>query len=378
MTEATDALGGLADLFNTDKGAQRMTSILRDQGVTQIVINRHDAVFYTDSTGPKKAEGVFTGPAQYKAWLNELLTLTDAGYTDVSAAQASVIEGSFDPIRTGLHGSIHVCTTELTRGEPALTVRKQPRGIVTLDMMLRHGMLDEAMVLFLQQCVRGRSNILISGGTGAGKTTMARALSAYIDPNQRIVSIEDIAELYLTDRLPNVVSLTAFKKVSPDGAVVRRVGLPELVEESLRMRGERIWVGEVRGSEALALVKAANSGHDGCITTIHADDSAQAGRQLLAYTMEGGMPEEVARDQAARAFQIVVQISKTRMDRRVISEITEVEPVREGVEQRRNPLWKYDPSTDSWKTLSQPTPRLLEMWARYGVNWSDMRPGRRR
>jgi Flp pilus assembly CpaF family ATPase len=339
--------------------------------VSQVTINRFDRVFYADEDGPKKVDNVFPHAQAYLTWLNELLSLTDVGFSDVETARTSVIEGSFLSEKTDLQGSIHISTKEITRGDPALTVRKQPRNLITLDTMFKQKMMNTEMRQFLELSVRGRSNILISGGSGAGKTTLARALSWYIDPNQRVLTAEEIDELHLDDRLPNVVSLTTYKDVDERGRIVRFVELADLVRESLRMRADRIWVGETRGREAYALVKACNSGHDGSCTTLHSDDGKQAIKQLVTYVMEAGLTEEVAREQVAQAFHLVVQVAKVKMGRRVITEITELEPVREGGEQRRNILYRYDYELGDFVKIGQPSPRLIHAWARYGVTYDS-------
>lgn len=361
------------DLFGgDDRGTQRMMEILRSPVVSQICANRYDRLWYTDNTGTHMIDRIFQGPETYIAWLNQLMLLTDVGYSDVNTAKTSVIEGSFDPDRTDIHGSIHISTKEITKGEPALTVRKQPRDIITLDQMYNQGMMSPDMLMFLQQSVRGRSNILLSGGSGAGKTTLARALSYFIDPSQRVLTVEEIDELHLDDRLPNVVALTTHKFVDEEGRILRRTSLEDLVREALRMRADRIWVGETRGKEAYALVKACNSGHDGSITTMHADDGQQAVKQMVTYVMESGLPEEVARDQVANAFHLVIQINKVRMGKRVITEITELESVREGNEQRRNTIYQYNQENEMFYQVGRPTNRLLRAWQRYGVNYDDV------
>lgn len=363
-----------ADESLTDPGAQQLFSLLHEPSVMQIVVNRHDRVFYTDDKGTQLIDRVFPSAAQYVNFLNQVLTLTDVGYRDVTTARTSVIEGSFNPQVTDIHGSVHIATHEITRGEPIFTVRKQPREIIMLDDMQRQHMMDGAMNQFLQKAIRGRANILISGGSGAGKTTLARALSWYIDPNQRVLTVEEIDELHLYDRLPNVASLTSYKDQDEFGRIVRRTELEDLVREALRMRADRIWVGETRGREAYALVKACNSGHDGSITTVHADDGQGAVKQLISYVMEANVPEEVARDQVANAFHLVVQIQKVRMGRRVITEITELERVREGTEQRRTQLFTYNIDTDSFQKTGNPTKRLANTCAKYGVSLSDTTP----
>ena len=359
-----DELSGLlAPVSSND----RMHGLLRDPNVTQVAINRFDRVFYDDQAGTHKLEGAFANNGEYLGFLNQLLRITDVGYEDVATARTSVIEGSFDPLKTTLHGSIHIATKEVTRGDPILTVRKQPQEIVTLDDMVNQGMLSPEMRVLLEQAVRGRSNILISGGTGAGKTTLARALSWYIDPSQRVLSVEEIDELHLYDRLPNVAALTTHVERDADGRVLRGTTLEDLVREALRMRASRIWVGETRGREAYALVKACNSGHDGSVTTLHADDSRTAIDQLVSYMMEGQVTEDVARRQVANAFHLCVQIQRARMGRRIISEIVELDNVQEGKAQRINPIYKYDFEADTFVRPGVPGVRLTRLWAKYGV-----------
>lgn len=368
----------LNNLFSgEDKGSMRMFDMLRDPNVTQICVNRHDRIIYWDHTGQRMVnDTIFPGPAQYVAWLDQLLHMTDAEYRSVESARVSVIEASFMSARTEIHGSVHLLTSEVTRSEPALTIRKQPRNFVRLDDMLRQGMMSNEMRLFLQQAVHGRLNIVLSGGSGAGKTTLARALSDYIDPANRVITVEEIDELHLDERLPNIVSLTSYRSRDVEGRLVRETTLEDLVRESLRMRGDRIWVGETRGREAYALTKACNSGHDGSITTIHADNGPQAVRQLVTYVMESGVTEAVAREQVSRAFHLVVQVSREKMGRRVVREITELEPVLEGSQQRSTTLFSYDPSREQFVTVGRPSRRLAEAVARYGVNLEDYPPTR--
>lgn len=368
----TDALGNIFDSTPSNAGSQRMYTVLFDPSVSQIIANGSRRIFVTFTNGEVVAlDGVFPNPGAYLDWLNELIRLTDAGYPDVRTAITSVIEGSFKTEETQLYGSIHIATHEITRGEPHLTVRKQPRQVLTLDDLLRSGMMSPEMRLFLDLATRARLNILVSGGSGAGKTTLIRALSYCIDPANRVLTAEEIDELHLGERLPNVSSLTTYRVRDEQGRVVRETSLDDLVRESLRMRADRVLVGETRGREAYALVKAANSGHDGCMTTLHADDGQQAVKQMVTYIMEAGVPEEVARDQVSRAFQLVVQIHKGELGARRITEITELEPVREGSEQRRNTLYEWDPARQTWITTARPSQRLYNLARRYNVNLEE-------
>lgn len=368
-------MSDLNDLFDStggDRGASRMMALLNDPTVSQITCDAHDRISYVTDKGTARMSGVFAGPAQYIAWVNALMALTDVGYTDVLNVNASAIEGSFVPDRTDAHGAIHICTKEITHGEPAVTVRKQPHDLVTLDRMLNQGMLSDDMRLFLQQAIQGRANILISGGSGAGKTTLTRALSYYVDPAQRVVTCEETQELRLKDRLHNVVELFTLRKRDEQGVLLRETSLDDLVRESLRMRADRVWVGETRGKEAYALIKACNSGHDGSVTTMHADSGKQAIKQMRTYVMESGLSEQSAREQVSNAFNLVVQIEKIGMGRRAITEITEIEPVLEGTNQRMTTLYKYDPAYDAFGQVARPTQRFLRNWEKYGVNYDGI------
>lgn len=355
-------------------GASKMFGFLNDPDVNQITVNKFDRVYISTNEGVHLVKDVFPNRDSYTSFLNQLINITDVECYDVENVSKSVLEGSFDQERTTIRGSIHIATKELTRGEPALTVRKQPKDAITLDKMLSQKMMSQDMRNLLEASIRGRSNILISGGSGAGKTTLTKALAWFVDPNHRILVAEEIDELNLDDFLPNVVSLTTFRSYDQQGKIVREVKLDDLVKEALRMRADRIWVGETRGREAYSLVKACNSGHDGSVTTIHADSGKGAVKQLVTYVMESGLSEEVARDQVAQAFHLVIQISKVKMGRRVITEITELEPVREGTEQRRNTLFIYDFETDSFRRVGQPSPRLSEDWLKNSTNFGQITP----
>lgn len=368
--EISDALDGL---FDADRGTDRILQLLADPSVQDVRLNRHDRIFYTDATGTKMVgDRIFAGAAQYIATVDKLLRLTDVGHRSCEGSGVSVIEGSFVASLTNIRGSVIVATSEITRGEPAVVVRKQPRGIVTLDQMLDAGACSADMALFLSLAARGRLNMIIAGASGAGKTTLMRALSFFVDPSQRIVTVEEIDELNLADRLPNTVALTTFRQADETGLVRRQETLEDLVRHALRMRADRIWVGETRGREADALVKACLSGHDGSLTSLHASSAAQAVRQIISYMMESHMTEEVAREQVANAFHLAVFCSRVRMGRRVIAEITELEPAREGTQQRKNELWRWDWSDESFVRVGTPSARLREAMERANVNLSEL------
>jgi pilus assembly protein CpaF len=354
---------------------ERLESLLRDPSVTQICINDHTRIFFWSAQGQRMIQQrLFSSPEMYVAWIEGLLKFTDAGIERLADATAPVVEASFLPAKTNLYGSIHVSTSDLTRGDPAITIRKQPIEVVSLDDMLVQGVISEDMRLFLQQAVQGRASVLVSGPSGSGKSTMMRALSQFIDPTQRVITCEEIDELHLADRLPNVVSLTTHTRRDAHGAVIAETALDDLVREALRMRADRIFVGEVRGPEAKSLIKAASTGHDGSCTTLHAHDGPSATKQLAGYLLEAGIPEATAYEQIARAFNLVIHIGTAAMGRRRVLSIDELEPVLEGTNQRTNRLFEYDFDRDTHMIAGRPSPTFQRNLSRYGVNLDTSSP----
>lgn len=365
-----DDLGSL--LGNVSLGAQTMYELLVNENVTEITINAYNKMFYTEN-GRRKGSNraIFRNLDEYIAWIDTVLQ----DHTDAKYASLREAEGKIDVIEASLkggalYGSIHVVMPEITRDNPIVTVRKQPRVHITLDQMLHdQNMMDPAMRVFLEMAMRGRLNILVSGGSGAGKTTMVRALAQFIDPNDRVITCEEIDELHL--QAPNVVPMFTHVARDEQGRELRRVELNDLVRHTLRMRPERIWVGEVRGAEAHSLVKACNTGHDGSLTTVHADTARTALKNLITYVMEAGVTEDVAREAIARAFDLIVHIKKVSYERRVVFEIAEVSSAIEGNEIRMSTLFEYDYETDGFIMRDNPSPELERKLAQYGVNIRD-------
>ncbi len=205
---------------------------------------------------------------------------------------------------------------------PTLTIRKFARKALTLDDLVRLGTLNEPMAELLRACVVARLNMVVSGGTGSGKTTLLNALSACIPADERIVTIEDAAELQLQQR--HVVTLEA-TPAEPDGS--GRVSIRDLVVNALRMRPERIIVGECRSGEALDMLQAMNTGHDGSLTTAHANSPRDCLTRLETMTMMAGLnlPLPVVRRQVAGALQIIVQQARLRDGSRKVTHITEIQ-----------------------------------------------------
>jgi pilus assembly protein CpaF len=204
---------------------------------------------------------------------------------------------------------------------PSITIRKFRKDKLTIDQLIQYGSITQGMADFLQACILARLNIVISGGTGSGKTTLLNVLSNFIPEEERIVTIEDAAELQLQQ--DHIVRLET-KTPNADGHGERSVR--DLVRNALRMRPDRIVVGEVRGGEALDMLQAMNTGHDGSLTTLHANTPRDAMSRLETLVMMAGMdlPLKVVRQQISSAVDLIVQQSRLRDGTRKVTAITEV------------------------------------------------------
>jgi pilus assembly protein CpaF len=236
----------------------------------------------------------------------------------------------------------------------AITIRKSSRRLLTLDDLVANDTLTPTVAAFLQACMAGRINLLVTGGAGSGKTTLLNALASFIPPSERIVTVEESAQLRL-DR-PHVVSLEALPPGLDDSP---GVGLDRLVSNALKMRPERIVVGELRGPEAAALLHAMNSGFDGSLATLYATSPTDALSRLEAMASQGSpsMPPRLLREQIAAAVDLVVHLARLRDGSRHLSYIGEVQGM-EGDAIILTPIFRRDPSGDLLPTGL--LPRLLQ------------------
>ena len=216
---------------------------------------------------------------------------------------------------------VNVIIPPLSLTGPCVTIRKFSKDVLTVDKMIEFGSFDQRMAEFLEDCVKGRLNIVVSGGTGSGKTTLLNVLSSYVPATERIVTLEDSAELQL--KQDHVVTLeTRPPNIEGEGEVTMR----DLVRNALRMRPDRIIVGECRTGEALDMLQAMNTGPDGSMPTAHANSARDALSRLETMVLMSGMelPLRAIRSQIASAVDIIVQIARLRDGSRKIINIAEV------------------------------------------------------
>jgi pilus assembly protein CpaF len=256
---------------------------------------------------------------------------------------------------------------------PLVTIRKFSRKRLELGDLIRLGTLDQPAVEFLEACVRAELNILVSGGTGSGKTTLLNAMSTAIPNQQRIVTIEDAAELRLNQR--HVLRLESRpKNIEGEGEIPIRA----LVRNSLRMRPDRIIVGEVRGAEALDMLQAMNTGHDGSLSTIHANSPRDALARVETMVLMAGydLPVRAIRQQVAAALDLIVQLERMHDGSRKVTAITEVGRMESEVVTMQDIFeYKMEEVTTDGKVLGalRPTglrPGFLPKFEKHGVEFN--------
>jgi pilus assembly protein CpaF len=286
--------------------------LLRDDSVTEVMVNGSDRI-YIERNGKIEHAGVtFVDDAHLLRIIDKIVSQVGRRIDEASPmVDARLPDGS----------RVNAIIPPLSLRGPTLTIRKFSRDPYTMDDLINFGTLTPKAAHFLAACVQGKLNMLISGGTGTGKTTTLNALSAYVPGDERIVTIEDAAELQLQQE--HVITLEA-RPANIEGQ--GEVKIRELVRNALRMRPDRIIVGEVRGPETLDMLQAMNTGHEGSLTTIHANAPRDALARLETLVLTAGvdLPLRAIREQVASAFDILVQISRLVDGSRRISHVTEV------------------------------------------------------
>ncbi len=289
-----------------------LESLLEDPEITEIMVNGPSDVFYEKHGRLVKSDRAFAGAAELRALIDRVLGPLGRRVDESSPmVNARLPEGH----------RVHVVMPPLAPDGPVVTIRKFSERVITLDEMVGLGSLDQAMLMFLTWAVHARKNVVVSGGTGSGKTTLLNAMSCCIPAGERIVTIEDTAELRFLEH-PHVVRLEARPR-NAEGA--GEVTIRDLVINALRMRPDRIVVGECRGAEAIDMLQAMLTGHDGSLTTLHANSPADVLSRLVTMVRYGvDLPVDVIEANAASAFDLVVQTTRALDGRRYICEVAEL------------------------------------------------------
>ena len=296
-------------LIDTVFGFGPLENLLEDSSVTEIMVNGADELYFERGGCLHRSDKSFSSDGQVRALIDRILGPLGRRIDESSPmVNARLPQGH----------RVNVVIPPLSPDGPVLTIRKFAQHVITLDEMVSFGSFDNSMRQFLMWAVAARKSIAVSGGTGSGKTTLLNALSCVISSKERIITIEDSAELRFLEH-PHVVRLEARPR-NAEGC--GEVTIRDLVTNALRMRPDRIVVGECRGSEALDMLQAMNTGHDGSLTTLHANSPEESIARLTAMVRYGAdLPVDVIEANIASAIDLVVQTARRLDGSRCISEV---------------------------------------------------------
>lgn len=306
------------ELFNAVRRMDVLSDLLEDDSITEIMINGYDQIFVEKDGCIQSFSQSFESEERLASIIQQIVAGCNRLVNEaVPIVDARLPDGS----------RVNVVLPPVALDGPTMTIRKFPKEKMTMERLIGLGALDEEAAGFLKLLVKARYNIFVSGGTGAGKTTFLNALSDYIPKTERIITIEDSAELQLRD-VENLVRMeTRNSNVEGENAITIR----DLIKASLRMRPDRVIVGEVRDSAAIDMLTAMNTGHDGSLSTGHANSAYDMITRLESMVLMGiELPMEAVRRQIASAVDIIIHLGRLRDGSRKVTEICEVTGVENG------------------------------------------------
>ena len=363
------SIGERSSLFNLIDGEVNgfgpITYLMKDDNITEIMVNSPSEIYI-------EVDGVLRRENNISFVNEEHIVRTIERLIEPAGKSIDVNRPMVDA-RMDDGSRINAIIPPLSKS-PVITIRKFRKNIVDMDNLVGNGSLTPYMARFLEACVKAKLNILVSGGAAAGKTTLLNILSNYIDNEERIITIEDVRELNL--RQEHVVSLET-KSSNYEG--VGEVTVRDLVRNSLRMRPDRLVIGEVRGSEAFDMLQAMNTGHDGSLTSLHANGCKDAINRLETMVLMDGIDISVnaIREYVNDALDIVVHISRMKDGKRKITEISEVVDVKNNEIVLKNIFkFKNDGVTESGSVkgefiLQEYIPEVLAKIKNAGINDVD-------
>lgn len=322
-------------VYSSIRGFGLLDTIISDDTITEVMINGPENIFIEQNGRLFKLNRQFESERRLEDVIQRIV-----GLAGREVNQANPICDTRLP-----DGSrVNVVLPPIALCGPTITIRKFSKTPMTIEKLIQYGSITQEIADKLQLFVKAKYNIFISGGTGSGKTTFLNALSNYIPRDERVITIEDSAELQITG-VENLVSLET-RNANASGA--GQITIRDLIKSSLRMRPERIVVGEVRGGEALDMLQAMNTGHDGSLSTGHANSTEDMLSRLETMVLQGaaGLPLEAIRQQIASAVDIIVHLSRLRDKSRKTMEITEVVGYKDG-QIILNPLYVFEEDENS-------------------------------
>ena len=340
-----DKVSIVDQVYSSIRGFGILDSIMKDETITEVMVNGPNDIFIEKNGRLQKLNDHFQSERKLEDIIQRIVSMAGR---EVNQANPIV------DIRLPDGSRVNVVLPPISLVGPVVTIRKFSKEPMTISQLIKYGSITKEIAKKLELLVKSKYNIFISGGTGSGKTTFLNALSNYIPKEERIITIEDSAELQI-EGIDNLVSLET-RNANATGA--GRITIKDLIKSSLRMRPERIIVGEVRGEEALDMLQAMNTGHDGSLSTGHANSVKDMLSRLETMVLQGSeaLPLIAIRQQIASAIDIIIHLSRLRDHSRKTMEICEVVGIKDG-EIQLNPLYVFQENENS--TLEKVSGQLV-------------------
>ncbi len=316
----------IEEIIDEVLGLGPLEDYVKDPDISEIMVVGCERIFIERNGRIEKTHKSFQSPIQLQTVIERIVSPLGRRVDESSPmVDARLVDGS----------RVNVVIPPQALNGPILTIRKFSKSVLTIEYLIEKGALNPEMARYMQQAVSQRKNIIVSGGTGSGKTTLLNVLSQFIDDDERIVTIEDAAELQLSQ--VHVCSLEA-RPANMEGK--GEITIRDLVKNALRMRPDRIIVGEVRGGEALDMLQAMNTGHDGSLTTCHANSTQDSLSRLETMVLMANMdlPMSAIKSQIAAGIDIIIQLKRLKDGTRKVVEIVEVNGINNG-EIQLNPMY---------------------------------------
>lgn len=348
------------ELFNSIRRLDLLQELLDDKDITEIMVNGHDSVFFEKAGNIYSWDKHFESKEKLEDVIQQIVSRSNRRVNESTPiVDAHLADGS----------RVNVVLCPVAVNGPILTIRKFPQTRIHMEQLIKWGSVTEEAARCLKGLVEAGYNIFVSGGTGSGKTTFLNVLADYIPTGSRVITIEDTAELQLKC-IENLVRLEVKQTGEDDG---KDITIRDLIKTSLRMRPDRIVVGEVRGAEALDMIQAMNTGHDGSMSTGHANSTEDMLSRLeVMALLSADLPLLAIRKQIASSLDIIIQLGRLRDHSRRVLEITEVL----GYDENRyllNPLFRFHEADN----MVMETPAVYGGVSVQPVNGSLIRTGNR-
>lgn len=328
------------EIFCSLRKLDVLEELLRDDEVTEIMVNGWNRIFYEKKGEIRLWEKTFSSKERLEDVIQKIVAKNNRVVNESNPiADTRLEDGS----------RVNIVLSPIAIDGSCISIRKFPKQPIRMKQLLEYHSISEPIAKFLEQLVKAGYNIFVSGGTGSGKTTFLNALSEFIPKTERIVTIEDSAELQLQG-VKNLIRLET-RNANVEG--VEEISIRDLIRTALRMRPDRVIVGECRGAEALDMLQAMNTGHDGSLSTGHANSCADILSRLETMVLMGmELPLKAIRGQIASGIDILVHVGRLRDGSRKLLEVTEIERF-DGTSILLNPIWKYEATKEKEESCAK-------------------------